>query len=102
MRVVLSTCPPTDARRLARLLVDAGAACVQILDGATSLYVWEGAVEESQESVLVVKAATEAVPHLFETLRAHHPYTLPEWVVLDTDADLTSAAYRDWVRAPQR
>ncbi len=101
MRVVLSTCPPPDARRLARLLVDAGAACVQVLDGATSVYVWEGAVQEEPESLLVVKAAAERVPLLHETLRAHHPYTLPEWVVLDTDADLTSAAYRDWVRAPR-
>ena len=101
MKVILSTCPPAEASRLARVLVGAGAACVNIVPGLTSVYVWEGAVQEEGESLLVVKAAAERVPALFELLRAAHPYALPEWVVLEADAALTSAAYRDWVRAPR-
>jgi periplasmic divalent cation tolerance protein len=101
MKVIFSTCPPSEAGRLARLLVEAGAACVNIVPGLTSVYVWEGAVQEEGESLLVVKASVERVAALFDVLKAAHPYTLPEWVVLDTDAALTSAAYREWVRSPR-
>jgi periplasmic divalent cation tolerance protein len=98
MKVILSTCPPAEAARLARLLVEAGAACVNVVPGLTSVYVWEGAVHEDVETLLVVKAASEKVPALFDALRAAHPYALPEWVVLDVDDVLTSADYRAWVR----
>jgi periplasmic divalent cation tolerance protein len=100
MKVILSTCPPAEAARLARLLVSAGAACVNIVPGLTSVYVWEGSVQEDGETLLVVKAAREKVPALFDALKAVHPYTLPEWVVLDVDEALTSSDYRAWVRSP--
>ncbi len=101
MKLILSTCPPAEAPRLARLLVEHGAACVNIVSGLTSVYVWEGAVQEEGESLLVVKAGAELVPALFDALKAAHPYTLPEWVVVDVDAGLTSADYRAWVRRPR-
>lgn len=99
MRVVLSTCPPAEAERIARGLLARGAACVNIVGPVRSLYVWEGAVCDDQESLLVVKVAAERVAALGEALGGLHPYALPEWVVLGTDEALTSPAYRAWVRA---
>jgi periplasmic divalent cation tolerance protein len=101
MRVVLCTCPPADAERIARHLLDAGAACVNILPAVRSLYVWKDQVCDDAESLLIVKAAFERVDALRDSLAGVHPYELPEWVVLDVDP-LTSLDYRAWVRQEAR
>ena len=98
MRVVLCTCPPGDAERIARALVEAGAACVNVLPGVRSLYRWQGKLCDDTESLLVIKAAAGHVSALEQAMRSVHPYELPEWVVLTPDEALTSAAYRAWVR----
>ncbi len=98
MRVVLCTCPPAEAGRIAHALVEAGAACVNIVPGLTSVYRWQGTVHEDAEALLIIKAAAERVDALREQLRTVHPYALPEWVVLTPDEALTSSAYRAWVR----
>ena len=99
MNVILCTCPPEAAERLARHLLAGGAACVNILPAVRSLYVWEGAVHDDTEALLVVKAARGRVDALRASLAGVHPYTLPEWVVLPVDADLTASDYRAWVCA---
>jgi len=97
MRVALCTCPPDAAEMLARTLITAGAACVNILPAVKSLYMWEGALQADTEALLMVKAAADRMPALFLAMQQSHPYQLPEWVVLEPDALLTSAAYRRWV-----
>ncbi len=97
MRVVLCTCPPDAAEPLARGLVEKGAACVNVVPGVTSFYVWDGALQRDAEALLVVKADEERLPAIESALGELHPYSLPEWVVLAPDEDLSSAAYRDWV-----
>lgn len=98
MRVVLCTCPPAEAERIARTLVEKGAACVNVLPGVRSLYRWKGELCDDAEALLVIKAAVERLPSLHAALREVHPYELPEWVVLGVDEALTSDAYRRWVR----
>lgn len=99
MHVILCTCPPDHAERLARHLLANGAACVNLLPAVRSLYLWEGAVHDDAEALLVVKASRERVELLWRSLVGVHPYTLPEWVVLPVDTDLTSGDYLAWVRA---
>ncbi len=100
MRVVLCTCPPPEAERIARGLVDAGAACVNILPGVRSIYRWKGEICDDGESLLLIKAAVERLSALQAALVTLHPYELPEWVVLAPDELLTSAKYSSWVREP--
>jgi periplasmic divalent cation tolerance protein len=59
--VVLSTCDsPVEAERIARGLVEERlAACVQLLDGARSIYLWKGNVEGSSETILLIKSRRE-------------------------------------------
>lgn len=102
MRVVLSTCPPVDAERIAKALVKAGAACVNILPAVRSIYSWKGQLCDDSEALLLIKAAPDRVAPLHETLRSVHPYELPEWVVLAPDELLTSVAYRAWVESAPR
>ena len=83
------------ARELAQGLVKARlAACVQISSPITSVYVWQGKQEETQEWRLTVKFPSSNALALEEWLKAHHPYKVPQWVALQ--AQLVSLDYLQW------
>ncbi len=83
-RVVLCTAPsPEVGRDLARALVGEGlAACVNLLPGVTSIYRWQGKVEEEPEVLLVIKLAADGLATLEARLLELHPYDTPEVVTL--------------------
>jgi periplasmic divalent cation tolerance protein len=84
-----------DAAALGRALVEQGlAACVNILPPMTSVYRWNGAVEQEREQQVLIKTSRSGVAALEVRLRELHPYELPEFVVLTAEA---SAAYAAWV-----
>ena len=87
----------TDAAALARTLVaERLAACVNLLPVMTSVYRWEGRVEENQECQLVIKTAEGRVRALIERLRTLHPYAVPELLVIQ--ASEGSEEYLRWIR----
>lgn len=89
------------ARRLARAFVDArSAACVNIVPGITSVYRWQGQVEESSEVLLIAKTTEDRVADLMRELRELHPYEVPECVVLEPSG--VEAKYLAWLRAETR
>ena len=62
-RVCLVTHPVDGAQAFARRLVEERlAACVNVLP-VTSVYRWEGAVQEDPESLLVIKTSSAAPPN---------------------------------------
>ncbi|WP_377638846.1 divalent-cation tolerance protein CutA [Oryzobacter terrae] len=84
------------ATALARALVDAGlAACVQVLPGITSTYRWQGAVEEEQEHLLLVKSTAARFEDIRALVRSEHPYDTPE--VLAVPVVAADPAYAAWV-----
>ena len=98
MRVVLSSCPPGDADRLAAALVQARvAACVTILPGALSRYHWQGEVVTEAESLLLCKVPAVGVDALTAELQRLHPYSVPEILVLAAESALE--AYAAWALA---
>lgn len=98
MRVVFCTCPPDEAKPLARQLVEERLiACANILPGATSVYRWEGAVCEDEEALLVMKTSTERIPELTERIRALHSYEVPEVIALPLATDEGNPAYLRWL-----
>jgi periplasmic divalent cation tolerance protein len=97
--IVLTTVPEDlDAAALARTLVEERlAACVNILPPMTSVYRWEGRVEEAAEQQLVIKTTSGAVSALQERLADLHPYDVPELLVLPVTGG--SDSYLSWLRA---
>lgn len=84
-----------DAASIARTLIEERlAACVNILPPMTSVYRWQGKVEQDREQQLVIKTAQDRVWALQARLRQLHPYELPEFLVLDA---IASEAYWAWV-----
>ncbi len=96
--LALTTCPDADsAARIARALVEERlAACVSRVPGATSVYRWEGRVEEDTEVLLLIKTTGERLPTLRKRLLALHPYDVPELIALPIEDGLP--AYLDWLQ----
>ena len=98
LRIVLTTVPPRRAAALARALVEArAAACVQAVPGVRSTYRWKGSVRADAETLLFVKTTRGSLPRCLDALHAHHPYEVPEIVVV-TPRDV-APPYDAWARA---
>ena len=82
--LVMVTAPSGEsARTLGRSLVEARlAASVNIADGITSFYWWEGAVEEGAEALLFAKTRAELVDRVIDFVKARHPYDCPAIVAM--------------------
>lgn len=97
--VILCTTPDDPcAQRLAALALDAKlAACATLLPGATSLYVWQGKLETSQEVQMLLKSDTAHQQALLELLKREHPYDVPELLVLPVEHG--DSEYLSWLHA---
>jgi periplasmic divalent cation tolerance protein len=97
--VVLSTAPEREtADRLAGMLVGSGlAACVNLLPGISSVYVWEGKTQRDAEVLMIVKTTEARVSEVVGLIELEHPYDCPEAVVLDVAGG--SRSYLDWIAA---
>ena len=86
------------ALSIGRALVDARlAACANVFDGMTSVYRWQGRVQEDGEAVLIAKTREDLVPALTETVRALHSYECPCIVALPVVGG--SQPFIDWIAA---
>uniref|UniRef100_A0A182NAD3 Uncharacterized protein n=1 Tax=Anopheles dirus TaxID=7168 RepID=A0A182NAD3_9DIPT len=105
----MSTAAPTDysvafvttpdsqvATNLARRLVEAKlVACVNIIPGLTSIYAWEGKVNEDPEVLMMLKTRTERIAEVTRFVRENHPYSVAEVIALPI-AD-GNASYLEWI-----
>ena len=91
-----TTATREDADKIAAALVEERlAACVQIVDPITSVYRWQGAIEEEREILLLIKSTEDLVPRIAELLGRLHPYDVPELIATPITAG--SPAYLDWL-----
>ncbi|WP_253380247.1 divalent cation tolerance protein CutA [unidentified bacterial endosymbiont] len=82
--VVLCTAPDEASAQdlAAKVLAEQLAACVTLLPGATSLYYWEGKLEQEYEVQMLLKTNQVNQQALLDCLKSHHPYQTPELLVL--------------------
>ncbi|MEY3980835.1 MAG: hypothetical protein RLZZ375_2264 [Pseudomonadota bacterium] len=97
--MVMSNVPDAaTAQGLARLLVETKlAACVNILPGVQSVYLWQGQIEQAEEVTLLIKTTREKYAQLQQTLVGAHPYDVPE--VIAWPLAEGHAPYLHWVVA---
>jgi periplasmic divalent cation tolerance protein len=87
--------PAAGQRLAAGLLEQRLAACVQTLP-IQSTYRWQGAIQHEAETLMLIKTRTELYPAVEAYLRAHHPYEVPEILLLPVTAGLP--AYLQWLQ----
>jgi periplasmic divalent cation tolerance protein len=95
--VVLTTLPSDgEAQALVRRLVeDRLVACGSVLGPVSSVYRWEGRVEEASETQVLLKTRRGRWPALLAAVEALHPYDVPE--LLAVPVALGLPAYVDWI-----
>lgn len=95
--IVLCTFPDREkARQIGTLLVERQyAACMTFMEGAESIYRWEGKICQESEVLAIIKTTRDAFPILSRELRALHPYDEPEIISIPvTDG---SPGYLGWL-----
>jgi periplasmic divalent cation tolerance protein len=86
-----------NARKIAaRLVEEKLAACVQIVEPITSVYRWQGAVEEEREALLLIKSTRELVSRIAQLLHEIHPYEVPELIAAPVIQG--SPEYLSWLK----
>ena len=95
--LIYSTYPSAaEAERIGGVLVDRGlAACVNIFDGMTSIYIWEGKRERGIEAAMLIKTRASLVPQVIAEVRKLHPYSNPALLALPVSDG--SADFMRWI-----
>jgi periplasmic divalent cation tolerance protein len=95
--IVTSTTDNEEAARslVAGVLAAKLGACAQVLGPITSVYRWEGAVQNDQEWRVEIKTAADRVPALVAHIKANHSYDVPE--IGATPITGGSAEYLKWL-----
>ena len=99
MLMVFMTCDGRQqAEEIAQKLVEERlAACVNVVPGIRSCYVWEGKLSWSEELLLIAKTTRNAFDSLKKRVSELHSYEVPEIVAVPVEA--VAEKYGDWVRA---
>jgi periplasmic divalent cation tolerance protein len=94
--LAMTTCPKSRSKDLARILVEKRVcACVNTIPHVESIYHWKNEVVTDTESILIMKTESQFEDALRETIIEHHPYEVPEFIVLNLESG--SKAYLDWI-----
>lgn len=85
-----------EAGRIGRAVVEEGlAACVNILAPCSSIYHWQGAIEEAEEVPAIFKTSGEQSEALMARIVSLHSYDIPAVAVWSIAA--TTPAYARWI-----
>ena len=94
--VLVTTANAEEGARLGRTLVEEQlAACANVVGPMRSIYRWQGAVEEADEHLVLLKARGADVSALEARVRTLHSYDVPEVLALPVTAG--SAPYLAWL-----
>lgn len=94
--IYITAASHAEAVALGRVLVEEKlAACVNILPSITSLYWWEGKVEEGQETALIAKTTTDLVERVTARIGEIHSYSCPCVVALEITGG--NPAFLHWI-----
>jgi periplasmic divalent cation tolerance protein len=95
--IVYTTCPDEEvARAISSTVVERRlAACVHRHPAGTSVFEWEGQIEEESEILLMIKTKEKLYGSLEEAILEVHPYDVPEIIAVSIDQGL--ASYLRWI-----
>lgn len=96
--IYVTTAGAEEAIRIGRILVETRlAACANVLPQMTSIFRWDGQMQEESEAVLIVKTVDSHVDAVIERVKALHSYSCPCVVVLPISGG--NPAFLAWINA---
>lgn len=94
--VYMTATDAAEAERVGSVLVERRlAACVNILAPVRTLYWWDGAVQNEQETAFVAKTAEDRLEALIAAVQEVHSYDVPCIVALPMERG--SADFLEWL-----
>jgi len=95
--VVYITVPSKEAgQQIATVLLASRlAACVNIIPNITSIYHWQGAINQDDELLLIAKTRAELFETLATKVKEVHPYEVPEVIAMPIVAG--TKEYLAWI-----
>jgi len=85
-----------EALRIGRAVVtESLAACANVLDGMTSVFHWNGEIQEESEAVLLLKTRAELAQAVVHRVQELHPYDVPAILVLPVEGG--SSLFLSWI-----
>ena len=94
--IIVSTFP--DKKSITKIANDVVksklAACVNITK-ISSIYAWQGKIENTPEYLALFKTTTKNKKSLKEKIKTAHPYDVPE--IAEIDVDSINKPYLDWL-----
>jgi periplasmic divalent cation tolerance protein len=95
--IVFVTCPSAgEAEIIARAVVEEHlAACVNVLPGVRSCYMWDGKMKWSEEVLMLIKTTEARFLALQSRVRELHSYDIPEIVAVPIEVGFDR--YLQWV-----
>lgn len=98
-QLFLSTAPTREeAESIATELVSRRlAACVNLVGPVSSIYRWQGDIERSEETLLLIKSTSDCAPAIAQALHELHSYEVPELIAFNIESGLE--AYLNWLAA---
>lgn len=99
MNYILVYCTLPDlksAKEISHKILEAKlAACISMQEGITSVFVWEGKLEEESEVLLFIKTQEKLFEELEKFIIKNHPYDVPEIIALPIIKG--HAPYMKWI-----
>lgn len=93
--VYTTTSSIDEAKKIATHLIDSKlAACINI-HPISSVYRWDGKVEEDEEFALSIKTISDNFDAISEAIRSMHSYELPAIISWEIDGDKD---YLNWIK----
>lgn len=76
------------------------AACVNIIEGVNSHFWWQGKIDNSAETLMIIKTNKHKFKKLSSTVKSLHSYDTPEIIALPIIAG--DKKYLDWINESLR
>lgn len=96
--VIMTAADKEEAVKIVRhLLSERLIACANIVGPVSSLFWWEGRIDEADEFLVFMKSKKELFKRLSESAKEIHSYQVPEIIALPVIEGLSS--YLDWLGA---
>ncbi len=96
--VLMTASDKKEASKIVRsLLDDRLIACANIIGPVSSLFWWEGKIDEASEVLVIMKSRKDLFKRLSERVKETHSYEVPEVLELPITEGLPS--YLEWMSA---
>jgi periplasmic divalent cation tolerance protein len=94
--IYITTGSKNEAIMIGKTLINAKlAACVNIIENIYSMYMWDGKLQDANETILIAKTTKERVSDLNEKVNTLHSYDCPCIVSLPVSDG--NPAFLNWI-----